>query len=945
MLALLFTLSVALPPNTQQAQAPTTKQLIAFFNELKKEPDESTPPFEIPDEYKKEEKKLAEFAKSLEELKTPYPTDSPEKIGGRWLAMLDSTLIGPTKSSGRPESVLRAIPHPDAWPTIAAGLRKNFGSRTTPLAATFVLYGELLAGTPQSQRAAFAKLKGTTMPKNAKSRLDSLGESVNPKSDSANMKPPSLASLLQEAKTSTTEVDITPTHWDLAKQDRPTFFKKLFTESKATIKPYELTPAQTAQLVAWCKESAPKHRVGQWEMVDDLDSHQLFPVIAKRFTWMPKPHSEGYLNQSALLARTRHLFGTATRGEIAKAVTGAGDGSTLKFEYDDTNYIEFPSKAKQNIHQFLSTVSKRNPGSPAWAGLLRFAELNGDLPGFESATKTALRAPKLTAKQRASLQFHQAFALLKLDQVETALPILQAAAKANSEGGWEAKRMLGALADLLKRPELYEDLDSSRERDRSTSAIFDLIKRGKLEEAKKRIIDESASTYIPDVYMSELLATAVKNLDGATVLEIVDTYEWSTPGMSQYIGDDFSSSQDERAPSLEDVYLKGLIEAGRISEASEMARKQLFANPKDDDALFAFISAEGDAAIPLLDKLAAADPYQERPLIWKAKRLQMSARLDEAAAVVKAAIKIDPSDGETKGGRRMVVYSVYADILEAQGNTDDAQLYRNAVAAVRKSEDADKFLELGMTKRAIRLYKESLDQFSDAYCIQSRLAHQLATMGRRAEAMEHYRRAYELMSSSFGYVETHCFGCEHVFEGEDQQQLAETIFLEQLRKAPEVPQNHYLLGYLREDQGRNAEAATHFRQALQLAPNYANAAKHLLELKVPATNEERVRWAKLVSQIQEQDNWYQQEDKDYRKVYLETLAKLEMFGIKGDPTVKVDLKLHPSAMSMRYEMGNSWSNRGGAPSEAVSSSRTLGECQSLIEFLNYESNTRSRLYL
>ena len=70
------------------------------------------------------------------------------------------------------------------------------------------------------------------------------------------------------------------------------------------------------------------------------------------------------------------------------------------------------------------------------------------------------------------------------------------------------------------------------------------------------------------------------------------------------------------------------------------------------------------------------------------------------------------------------------------------------------------------------MWRKALEQFADAYCIQSRLAIRLMEAGRREEAFEHYRRAYELMPSSFGRVESHCFGCESVFQGAAQQTLA-----------------------------------------------------------------------------------------------------------------------------------------------------------------------------
>jgi tetratricopeptide (TPR) repeat protein len=136
----------------------------------------------------------------------------------------------------------------------------------------------------------------------------------------------------------------------------------------------------------------------------------------------------------------------------------------------------------------------------------------------------------------------------------------------------------------------------------------------------------------------------------------------------------------------------------------------------------------------------------------------------------------------------------------------------------------------GLLKPAIKMYEDSLKLFSDAYCIQSRLAIQLSELGMHDEAEAHYRRAYELMPDSFGRVESHCFGCERAFEGQCAQSLAEKVFLDFAKKSPNKPQVHYLLGYLREEQERYAEALPHFQTAVRLDPAYLNAWKKLQDL-------------------------------------------------------------------------------------------------------------------
>jgi tetratricopeptide (TPR) repeat protein len=242
------------------------------------------------------------------------------------------------------------------------------------------------------------------------------------------------------------------------------------------------------------------------------------------------------------------------------------------------------------------------------------------------------------------------------------------------------------------------------------------------------------------------------------------------------------------------------------------------------------VESEGNAAIPYLDAQAAADPFEERPLIWKAHLLLQDGKLDEAEKAIRSAIAIDPSDGEMGDGDRLRAYTVLADILEKKGNSEDAKIYRNAVAAIRLAEKADDLNAAGLRTRAIAKYEEALGLFADAYCIQSRLAVQLADMGRMTEAEEHYRRAYELMPDSFGRMESHCFGCERAFKGPLAESLAEKTFTKLVEKSPDKPQLHYLLGYLRKEQGREKEALKHFMKAVELDPEYLNAWKMILDI-------------------------------------------------------------------------------------------------------------------
>lgn len=86
------------------------------------------------------------------------------------------------------------------------------------------------------------------------------------------------------------------------------------------------------------------------------------------------------------------------------------------------------------------------------------------------------------------------------------------------------------------------------------------------------------------------------------------------------------------------------------------------------------------------------------------------------------------------------------------------------------------------------------------------------------------------MPSSFGRVESHCFGCESVFNGSQAQGIAEDVFQKLVAREPTNPQVHYLQGYLLEGEGRFGPAAAASRQAVQIDGDYLNAWRHLLDL-------------------------------------------------------------------------------------------------------------------
>jgi tetratricopeptide (TPR) repeat protein len=276
-------------------------------------------------------------------------------------------------------------------------------------------------------------------------------------------------------------------------------------------------------------------------------------------------------------------------------------------------------------------------------------------------------------------------------------------------------------------------------------------------------------------------------------------------------------------PKLGYLAAWALARTNRRAEAAQVAKALLDRAPGTDSAYRLLCDLQREAARPFLKKMAAADRFEERPLIWQAYLSRRAGKWLEAQQLAKEAIAIDPSDGEQGPGDRLRAYAELAAALRGAGRTAQAKEMETAVSAIRLAEQADYARIAGLSMRAIGMYKKSLSYFDDAYCVQSRLAVQLVGLGRYQEASQHFRRAYELMPVSFGRLESHCFGCEGVFGGKMQNSIAKEVFLQLEKARPRDAKIAYLSGYWRSTAGEEKAATTYFRRAVTLDPLYLSA--------------------------------------------------------------------------------------------------------------------------
>jgi tetratricopeptide (TPR) repeat protein len=239
-----------------------------------------------------------------------------------------------------------------------------------------------------------------------------------------------------------------------------------------------------------------------------------------------------------------------------------------------------------------------------------------------------------------------------------------------------------------------------------------------------------------------------------------------------------------------------------------------------------------DKTIARFDELARLDPFEERPLIWKAVVLQRAGKLEEAERVARQALAIDPLDGKEdtcdasgslRDAGRARGYAALADILEARGDARQAATYRRRVEAVHARTQAERLYDAGLLARAVEALERAAANAPDAYDVQFRLAALLAEAGKSKEAEAYYRKAYALMPASFGRTESQCFDCDDVFPTARHRRMAEQAFAPLLDAQPANPRVRYLLAFIHQEDGRLHDALLLYREAVRLDPDYLSA--------------------------------------------------------------------------------------------------------------------------
>ena len=584
-----------------------------------------------------------------------------------------------------------------------------------------------------------------------------------------------------------------------------------------------------------------------WELIETVDEIPLFEIFSKKF-----PADDNWRKGEAESKFASLLLGKLELNKTKDFIKQRWDANeAVDISMNDLGALS--NEVQDKLIAFFGELLEENPSLPYWRVYLDLAEKAGvSEEVLEEVGKAAITAENGTTL-RIDLERYFLDGLLNAGNVDEGLAYLRGlVAEHRREGsvfnsvGAEAfidrSLTLVAMAALLEKDDVKDEAFASarlayealRKYSESRYHVYKyvplLLDHGRGPEAEFLVAKELVGLSQPAMRTSTTRTSTMVALayvynqvgrHGDVVKLLDDSDMWDLPDLGYANGASFDSK------SLLLIAAESLFAVGRVDDAYRILNRVLQSSPNKDGGYELLLKIGREGIVEKLDALYAMNRFQERPLIWKAQFLLDSGELDEAEKTVKAAIAIDPSDGDQGKGDRMRAYAVLAEIMAKKGDAKQADFLRGVVRAIRISETGDDWWAVGMQKRAIEIYEASLKQFSDAYCIQSRLALRYSEAGDFEKAAEHYRRAFELMPESFGRVESHCFGCEGAFSGELAQGIAESVFLKLSEEMPDRAQVFYLLGYLRQQQGRDADAAEQYAKAVQIDPLYINAWKKL----------------------------------------------------------------------------------------------------------------------
>ncbi len=787
---------------------------------------------------------------------------TPDQAAKGWLKLFNDLTAAWSKGGSlagpKPPDAIAVLPPPNVWPIIEKLVwDKPAAERTDDDLALKILFDELTGDRAAEQTDNAALLK--KLPFQAQTQLNlQLAQRSGDKK------------WLADAVLKYCEVMGQPwagsRHADLvtiagAERARPVLRKFLLSNHQVGSLDGISAPPTLNMLADLTIELLPQLGAAPWDLACNVPSARVYPLLAKKW---PHGHADpvGMGNYFRYGAKVTYAVSLELAGKHAQAVAQSNDWDwpTRTGEPVSVAFLEFDRpEYKRAFFSLETAIAARHPDRVDWSELSRVAEEIGRLTQVEALASQAVKFGKLDVFEKSKMAAMEVNGLLATGKLGEAVSLLRKqvntpmGANDNDSGAGEAALHLVSLGSLTGHKEWMETGIAAVERieiqhlgthgirfqgeEQSFSSL--LVSLGRSAEAERYIekrlaggAEPRASGGEPDKpqYLEQLADLYYRANRPEDVLALLTRAPgWGGSDLSEVY---FATSEPGTTP-LGFYAAWALAKTGQTDEALKVLKPALFFERQFDPAYALLLEIMGSKAIPTLDELIARDKLEPRPLIWKSEALRRAGRLAEAESTVRKAIALGPEDADSPLKGLIQALTVLAEIRAAQGSTGEATKLRTSIKALQVTEHADDLVASGLLDLGIKAYKAAIALADDDYYAESKLAIQLSSLARDAEAAGHFRRAYELMATSIGTTGSRFDPVLAVLTDPKARKIGLESLKAFAKKTPDNPRLHLLLGEVYEHEDRLKEAAAEYQRATELDATYFNAWRKVAAIETP----------------------------------------------------------------------------------------------------------------
>ena len=750
------------------------------------------------------------------------PKTAGERWAGTFLRNSQRALTHDIDSEAR-EAEIGALPPPATWPAIDSWFREN----NSPI--QYQIFSSYLLGDRKRQRDlifAFAANKPAS-----RQIWEVMLEFGTEWSDKEMVRTGVLSLIKQtneaverdKKKPNTYRYDRMLTLPALVGPFEPDFAKEVIKNALETTTGIVLVKGQKdfEIAVAFGRKDGANYPIARYELIQNTNSSDLYPQLEKWFpkaTSINKDRALSFYTQAKILQGSKdivwsnldifEMFNSSRRREAI--VEGVSD------DYDFR--LHQPNVARR-VMPLLERTLLTDPNSRE---LRLYSELSTTLDQRSKMLPLLKQLVARKPKKDDRSQQSEAASLIRkiLSDGQTDEQAADLALLHLKRGYGNASQCL-AMGQLLHRADLVSSA-RAKKKDEEQSAeygtLFELKKYRQLEELVTKDGSDDAAKALMHAY--SLLG---RNQD---VIDLLDTFpNWGEDDLSRL------RNSTSYGPDMSVCYdvSKALLALGNRDLALRILRHSL---PSDDgivETYDLYVKTLGDReALVELGKLFEVNPLDPTPLIWKAKILLRQKHLHEAETEIRRAIDFDRFDGDGTVIRKVEAQRVLRDIFAAQGKKAESQNQKSMVESVKFAQLGDKYCEAGLAKTGIAYYKRALGLYPNSFYAHARLAIEYESAGHLAESRLHFKRTFQLLSSSFGRVNEPSYRVDYdLFRSSLGSEIGGQVLSAMLKQSPNDPRLNFHMGNLKLHETHSEESASYFRRAVELDPSYLNALESL----------------------------------------------------------------------------------------------------------------------